>query len=601
MRLPAGAAILAAAVAVPAAGAQRSTNLDTVRVSVSSRTESTPATTARSVEIIGRAELEARRGQSLQAILGQQLGMDVDPRSPAQADIAMRGSSTEQVVILVDGQRVSDQQTGHFDLDLAVPTDMIDHIEILRGAGSALYGPNAVGGVVNIVTRRDVAGPSLRTRAGSFGTVDASFTGGRNVGRAGIGIGGDISRSDGSRAGTDYRITQTRLSGSAPLGRGRMAADAAIGVRNFGARAFYSPYPSYEDTRTSTASLRWTTPLADRWTLDASAAGRRHVDLFTLVRDDPARYQNRHDNWQTGGAAVARYAAPAGAVIALGAEAFGARLVSARLGDRGETRSAAFSELSLGSAGGPSLNVGLRGDQSSAYGGFLSPSLAAAVPLGSGLRMRGSIGRGFRAPTWTERFYVDPANIGSADLHPETFWSGEIGVAARVSERVSVDVAAFERQADGLIDWARPSGSLPSVPWRTMNVRSARYRGIEAAANATAFGWFDWTLRASGLTFDPHGADGYEGKYALRPITRTAGAAIATRELHGLVARLDLLDTQRAHEDRYTRANMRLDYRRGPWRTTLDVENITGAQYLDASGQPVAGRGVYVGLEWVAR
>ncbi len=591
------AAVLIAALA-PAARAQHPVSLDTVHVSVSSRTDSTPAAASRTVDVITHAQLEARAGQSLQQILGERLGVDIDPRSPAQADVAMRGSSIEQVVILVNGQRVSDEQAGHYDLDLTVPTDMIDHIEILRGTGSTLYGPNAVGGVIDIVTRRDTTAALARVQSGSFGTVDASLLRDGAIGPVGLRAGADYARSDGSRPGTDYKISQARLAADTRLGPGRLDADAAIGVRDFGADSFYGPYPSYEDTHTSTASLRWAAPLAGRWTLDVSASGRRHIDLFTLFRDNPALYQNHHDNWQTGGDAVARYAAAPNVALAIGAEGFDARLVSARLGNHDETRSAAFAELSAGTSDGPSVDAGVRGDHSSAYGDFFSPSLAGSVPLGDRVRLRASVGRGFRAPTWTERFYVDPANIGSPDLKSETFWAGEVGADVRLSDRLSLDADTYVRQADNLIDWARPAGAADTVPWHTMNIESAQYRGVELTARAGDVAGLDWTLRASGLSFTPQGASGYEGKYALRPITRTYGATIATPERRGFTALLDLLDSQRASETSHFRADLRLGYRWGVWRTMLDLRNLTDARYLDASGMPVAGRGAYLGLEW---
>src|SRR5207248_3177144 len=103
-------------------------------------------------------------------------------------------------------------------------------------------------------------------------------------------------------------------------------------------------------------------------------------------------------------------------------------LTSNRLGSHAEWREAAFMEVSVGTAASSALNVGVRGDQSNIYGGFLSPSVAAAVPIGDGLRLRASANRGFRAPTWTELYYVDPTSQGNATLVPERFWSGDVGV-----------------------------------------------------------------------------------------------------------------------------------------------------------------------------
>ncbi|MGH7690172.1 MAG: TonB-dependent receptor plug domain-containing protein, partial [Gemmatimonadaceae bacterium] len=375
-----------------AAGAQQPPRLDTVHVTVGSRVDSSQTTAARTVDVITHAELESRRGQSLAQILSTHLGVDLYSRSPAQADIALRGSSNEQVLVLVNGARVSDEQTGHFDLDLTVPTDLIDHIEILRGTGSTLYGPNAVGGVINIVTRSHTSIEMARLQSGSFGTVAGALARAGNVGPLGLQAGADYARSDGHRADTDYRIFQGRVGADAPLGVGHLSGSVGLGVRDFGAADFYSPYPSYEDTHTSTAALRYAAPLAARWTLDVDANGRRHLDLFTLVRDNPVLYQNHHDDWQSGGDVTARDAASNAVGLALGAEGFDARIVSASLGDHDETRSAAFAELHAAAASGASLDVGARGDHSSDYGDFFSPSLAASLPLTTRVGLRASLG-----------------------------------------------------------------------------------------------------------------------------------------------------------------------------------------------------------------
>lgn len=569
-----------------------------MRVTVDSRVDSTGTRSGRTVGVITARELAARRGQSLAQILAAHLGVDVNTRSPAQADIALRGSSIEQVLVLVNGHRVSDEQAGHFDLDLAVPTGLVERVEILRGTGSTLYGPNAVGGVINIVTRDRGPYESARVASGSFGSVGASLARAGVAHGIGLQAGVDFDKSDGHRPGTDYRVFQARVGGDAPLGAGRLRASSAVGVRDFGADAFYGPYPAFEDTHTSTASLDYDAPVGGRWTIHAGANGRRHVDLFTLIRDHPSVYQNHHDNWQTGGDVVARYVAAQDVGLAVGAEGFDARLVSARLGDHQETRSAAYAELHVGASTGASLDAGIRGDHSSAYGDFFSPSVALSAPVAPRTRLRASIGRGFRAPTWTERFYVDPANIGSPDLQSERFRAGEIGVRTAPTEGTSVDVVWYERRAADLIDWARPLGAPDSVAWHTMNVESARYRGVEVTAAAYDLAGIDWTVRGSGLAFAPAGAAGFEGKYALRPITRTFGATAMLPAVRGVQAVIDVLDAQRAHEGSYFRADVRLGYAWRHVRLTADLRNVTSVRYLDASGMPVAPRGLYVGLEW---
>ena len=591
------ALVTATAVARPSlaqrAGAQP---LDTLRVT--SRVDGSLATATRSVEVVTRKDIERRAARSLSDLLGFALGVDVQPRSPAQADLGLRGSTFNQVVVLVDGVRVSDVQSGHYALDLAVPMALIERVEILRGTGSALYGSDAIGGVVNIVTRADASIRELATRVGSFGGASGSAAFGTVARATSIRVGADVDRSDGHRPGTDYRITQVRGTAERAIGAARLTADIGAGVRQFGAADFYSPYPSFEATRSTTAALRVRAPMTPRVVLAGAAHTRRHSDVFTLKREDPAFYQNTHLSWQSGVEATARIALTPLLTTAFGTELFDARLRSARLGNHEEQRGALFTEATLGRSGGATLNAGLRGDWSSTVESFASPSIGLAVPIGSSLQLRASSGRGFRAPTWTERYYVDPANIGDSTLSAERFTAHEVGARLTPVSWMFADVAVFERRARSLIDWARPAGSIASTPWRTMNFASATYRGVEGALAFPHLGGVDLVVRGSGLRFDVSAASGTVGKYALRPTTRTLGLSAATRIGAGGTLTMDAQRAQRSGERDHVMLNARFNQTLASIRLSVEMLNLANADYLDGSGKPVAPRSAFLGLSW---
>jgi outer membrane cobalamin receptor len=588
------AAGMLAVFALPVVAQRPTPSLDTVRVT--SRASAPLAAATRSVEVVTREELDRRAGRSLAELIGFALGADVQTRSPAQSDLSLRGSTFNQVVVLVDGVRVSDVQSGHYALDLAVPTAMIERIEILRGSGSALYGSDAVGGVVNIVTRDDRGAASLGLRGGSFGGAGASALGSGETGPVTLIGGADVDRSDGHRSGTDYRITQLRLSAGANTRAGHVVADVGEGVRRFGAADFYSPYNSDETTRSLTSAVRLV-PSADApVSVSGSIHARRHYDLFTLKRDQPAFYQNEHISREAGADATVRAVVAPAMVAAVGAELLDARLESARLGDHRQTRRGTFAELTLGQLRGPTLDLGVRGDWTSDVGGFASPSIGAALPVAASLQLRGSASRGFRAPTWTERYYQDPSNIADSSLSVEKFWSGEIGARWNPSSWAIVDLAYFERHATDLIDWARPEGSAPTVPWRTMNFAAATYRGVETSVRLPALLGIDWTARASGLRFDASAASGTVGKYALRPITRTVGLSAETGVAREGTLTVDALRARRTGESDHVQLNARLLLPTAVGRASLELINALDASYLDGAGKPVAPRSVFVGL-----
>ena len=591
-----GAATLARPLPAQGRGAQP---VDTVHVV--SRADPTVVSATRSFEVLGRDELARHASRSLADVLALALGVDAQSRSPAQADLGLRGSTFNQIVVLVDGVRVSDVQSGHYALDLAVPAAMIERIEILRGTGSAMYGSDAIGGVVNIVTRSDTSFGEVATRVGSFGGALGRGALGTLVHGTSLWLGADVDRSTGHRDGTDYRVTQARIGAERRIGAVRLSADAGLGARQFGAADFYSPYPSFEVTRSGTASVRAHAPVGERITLSGAAHTRRHSDVFTLKRDDPAFYQNVHHSWQHGGEASGRIALASHVHAVVGGEVLDARLRSARLGDRTERRHAIFAEATLGRAGGATLDAGLRRDWSSAVGAFVSPSLGASVPLPGGVQLRGSTGRGFRAPTWTERYYQDPANVADSTLGVERFTAHEIGLRIDPVSWLSADVALFERRATALIDWARPAGTgTPAPPWRTSNFARATYRGVEASARLGGLPGIDWTLRGAGIRFDASAEAGTVGKYALRPLTRVIGVSASTREASGASMTVDLQRARRAAEDDHHRLDVRIGQRIGGLRISLEAMNLTNEGHLDVAGRPVAARSAYVGVAWVA-
>lgn len=575
--------------------------LDTAHVNVASRVD-TSAKALRSMTVMDRREIDGRAARSVADVVGWGLGVDLMPRSAAQADLAIRGSSFEQVVVLVDGVRVSDDQTGHFDLDLAVPLALVERVEVLRGSGSAIYGPDAVGGVVNIVTRGGAtarAGLAGTTsgRGGSFGTAGLAGTLTRGSPGSGLTLGVEHERSDGHRADTDYRVTQARASAARAVGTGTLSLDLGVGVRDFGAADFYAPQPSHERTRSGTAALRWKAPLADGWSLSATTSGRRHDDRFTLRRDDPGFYQNEHTLLQAGTELVARGPAAGGVTLAVGGEGSGSWLRSQRLGDREAGRGALFAEASKG-VSRATVNAGLRADWSSRDGTVVSPSLAAGVGVGERLRLRGSVSRGFRAPTWTERYYEDPVSIGDPELLPETFWVGELGARLEFGAGVYLDMAGWARRAHDLIDWARPVGAPGDEPWRTRNVAAATFRGIEGELRLPEWRGASWSVRAATTSVDAAAATGWTGRYALRPLTRSVSAHARVPFGGGFLLAVDAGVAGHAGERRYGRADARLSYNFQDARFNLDLVNLGDASYLDASARPVAGRALYAGMEW---
>ncbi len=584
-----------------AANAQETVvSLDTLKVQLGSRVSPDLPALTRSVQLLDRSQIEALPVRTLSGLLEWATSVEIQSRSPAQSDLSIRGSGFEQVVVLVNGVRMSDPQTGHFDLDLSVPLDRVERVEILRGPSSALYGADAVGGVVNVVTRGPGGPPwQGRIEAGSWGTARLSLGGGvENEGGLSLRGGGEFARSDGHRWGTDYDMALVHLAADRPAGQGSLSGEMGVAVRQFGARDFYAPFPSFEKTRSYTGSVRWTgDPQNSGIQWDVGASYRRHLDDFVLIREDPSFYRNEHTSSQAAAEVLARIDLFPGAGLAVGGELARDILESTNLGDRSEARGAVLGELVLGRGGSAAFSAGLRTDWHEGFGSFISPSLSGAYRLGSSLRVRGSLGRSFRAPTWTERYYQDPVNVGREDLDPERAWSGEVGGDLFLGSSLRASLTLFERRATDLIDWARELEAEETVPWETRNVEEATFQGVELDLTFSGPLQTRWSLGGSVMSVESEESQGFRSKYALRPLLERYLLGFR-KSWAGFSVGLNAQRAERSGEEPYHRVDLRTGFRFHSAWVYLDATNLFDAEYADVTEAMAPGRGLVMGFEF---
>lgn len=603
-----GAVLLAAAVFVMGAAELRAAQdpgrvggdpveLDTIAVAVGSNLGL--AELPRSVEVITAADLAALPVTSVEAALRWAGAVDLQTRSPAQSDLSVRGGTFEQVLVLVDGMRVSDPQTGHFDLDLTIPIEQVERIEILRGGASAAHGADAFGGVVNIVTKTPRATRGqMRLEGGSFSTFGGAFSF-ETVTDGGVGLTAAVSRddSDGHRDGTDYDIWRVRSRLTAPLGAGTVTAAGGWAARDFGAQGFYASFDSFEETRSAHGSVRWDADLG-ALTVTPRVAYRKHDDTFILFRDDPAVFTNVHDSRQTIADVTARVALADGIGVAFGGEFARETVDSNNLGDREEARFGVFGEVGI-ERGPLDILAGLRLDDRENFDSFLSPSVALALDAGDRVRLRAGASRAYRTPTWTDRYYSDPANVGNPDLVEETGWTFEAGADIgldALGAGANGSLTVFERTTENLIDFARPIGTGDEELWVARNVEQADFSGLEVDLSGVRAGPMQLGFSGSWITLETSEDDAFQSKSSLRPLTRrvsfSADLPVASR--FSLGARV--LDRNRSGQDGATTFDLRFRAEVGGSTLFVDGLNVTDEEFLDVSGIPEAGAAVRVGV-----
>jgi iron complex outermembrane receptor protein len=479
-------------------------------VVIGSRLPADSAHHRRLVQILERADIERTPARSVEELLETIAGVDVRQRGPmgVQADVSIRGGTFEQTLVLVDGVRMLDPQTGHHAMNIPLTLDDIERIEILKGAASRQYGPNAFAGAINIITRKH---RELTARAQAIGgqnglyELSVSASAPLQVGGAVLGNRLSVSRrrADGypltdsvgrlvNRPNTDFDIVTVSAAANLASNAGfSLEATANFIEKKFGANSFYSVrFPNqYEETRTVLAAL---TARIDNSVgtvgvlapLVVRAYWRRNQDYFVLRRENPAFYRNDHASNTVGIEAEQTFASALGLSV-VGAEVAVDDLNSTNLGKRQRSRVSFIGEHRWKPLESLTVELGATAQYNSDWGVNAAPGLDVGWQISERVSMRGSVGQSFRIPTYTDLYYRDPANIGDSTLVPEQAWTFEIGGEARLPidwADVRVTAALFQRRAAQLIDFVRSS---PADPWRAQNISSAVISGVDIHAVAS--------------------------------------------------------------------------------------------------------------------
>jgi iron complex outermembrane receptor protein len=568
----------------------------------------------RGVDLLDAADLSRLPGRSvaeqLQAVPAVVTGQR--QQYGVQSDLSIRGSTFDQVQVLLDGFDVADPQTGHHLMNLPLGVHDVGRLEVLPGHGSALYGSGAFGGTVNVVAKRpaDRSGGELGVLGGGNGTwsgwgsLDLVGRGGDTGARVSAErfktAGYDFVRDDGTpvTGGNDADTWTATGRFVAASAKGESDLFVGYGSRAFGAYDFYAPYPSWERTRNFTATARVNRRLGERLTVEPRLSFRRHEDRFVLIRSNPDAYTNDHVTRRVAGELRTLVELGRGHGLAVGAEGVYEDIASrgvrggqgaAALGDHLRRRVSVSAELDR--HGAPlRWQLGGRLDARSSLAPHASGTAALSYDVHGPWTVRTSLGSIHRVPTFTDLYYEDPANRGNPDLKPEKGWAWDAGIEM-AQDRWRGSVVYFERHETDLIDWARAAGA---TLWQVLNVADGRARGVETRlaweaprGHRVTAGWA-WLERETSLT------PGYEAKYALlapRHNLTAAGTVVLPAGLAATVA-VRYLERNDGPDDFRVAAvlDARLDWRSADgWFVAIIGTNLTDRRTMEVPGVPMPG------------
>jgi vitamin B12 transporter len=550
-----------------------------------------------SVSVISREDLELSAAEDLFELLRLQPGVDiVRTGGPgAQTSVFLRGSNSNHVLVLVNGVRVSSANTGAYAWE-QLPLNQVERVEIVRGPRASLYGSDAIGGVIHVITRSDPA-PYARISGGSYGT--AEFEGG-------LGYRGEQSQLSiiaGYRDVSGFSAQNPNGFSYHPDDDGfealslglKGAADADYGRWRYSLLAIDNRSEfdqGQSDARQDIASLEFLGQFSANWDYQLLGGYIRDdlVTDFEFFTTD-FKSQRYEFSWQnqlvTGGSGS----------LSFGLDYYRENGRSAESWDQDRHNAGLFASFDH-SAGRLHLQLGGRLDDNSRFGSRFTGQLALGYDLGDAWQVIGSYGSAFRGPNLSEQFSPGFGGLfaGNPDLDPESSTSAEIGLRWQHELAGEFSAALYRTDVDDLIAF---NGEF----FQAINIDQARLQGVELEYSLVRNGW----LLKANVTFQDN-VDRLTGEDLLRRPDNKGSVTLDRRFSNGSWIGIEWFHSADRPDfggimlDGYSLLNLRAGWAfKAAWRVELRGENLANETYEPAYGFNAAGRAGYLSVAWIPR
>ncbi len=553
-----------------------------------------------SIDVIEREQIERAAYSTLLDVLRTVPGLRITTNGGpgSSASVFIRGAEARHTLVLIDGVRVGSASTGQATLE-TIPLGVIERIEILRGPASALYGSDAIGGVIQVFTRKGAQGlqPDFFVGYGSNDThkANASLSGGAERLRYSLSLGEDRTRGFDARRGTTYDqdrdgFRNQYMNASVALGV-REQDEIGFNIYHTDGRNWYDvnrSYNSYLDKRLDVLGAYLRSQLTQGWTstLSAGRSQDRLDNKATAAASSRFQTEEMQFSWQND------VDLPLGELLA--AFDYVKTEVSGSTDYLKDER--AVSAWMLGWTGNidvHSLQANLRYDDNSQFGGETTGLLAYGYALNAQWSVRGSVATAFNAPTFNQLYWPDTGyGGGNPELKPEHALNREIGL--RWAQGVhAADATYYDNKVRDLI-----SG------WPAINVNEAKLRGVELAyrlarGNLSLQLGLDW-LDARDEATDKRLAR-RAGSAGFFSVDHRSGAWDYGLELNGQSHRYDNpSNTQRLAG--FGLMDLFANYQLAPgWRLEMRANNIFDKDYELARGYATEGDSYFIGVRYSPR
>ncbi|MDA0178111.1 TonB-dependent receptor [Mesoflavibacter profundi] len=581
---------------------QKEQQLDSVVIS-STRIDLPFEENSRTITVISSTDIKNSAATNVADVLQQFAGVDIRRRGTAgsQADLYIRGGGFDQTLLLIDGIKMDDAQTGHHTMNAALPLEVIERIEIIKGPAARVFGQNAFTGAINIVTKNSLKNTvSAKLEAGSFGQFNAGVTVGADLETSSHIVHIDKMTSEGYRYNTDYDNSNYFVKSVFNKKKKAIEMIATFQERKFGANGFYareSAIDQYEETQNSLLAFS-TQFKTENLTIKPRVYWKRNQDEYIYIRNNPTVYRNLHITDKIGTEVNASYTSNLG-VTGFGVDVSKVYIRSNNLGNRQRFMSTLFLEHQFKLFNNVvDVTPGVAVTYFSDFKFYAFPGLDLGVKVTNNLKAYGNIGYTYRIPTYTDLFYNDPSTEGNENLEPEKAFAQEIGLKYN-SSKFSASAAVYNRDSENLIDFIKPTVDAPK--FIASNIAKVNTKGFEVEANYNFnINNYKQTFAVAYNFLEDNIIDQNKelSRYSLNTLKHHFTSRLSTQLFKNITQNIVYKHAERTTGQSYNVWDASLEARLKQFTLTATASNIFNAEYIEAGFVPMPPSNVLFGLRY---
>lgn len=553
---------------------------------------------SRTIKVITASQIKQSAASNVVELLQQVAGVDMRRRGTAgmQADLYIRGGSFDQTLILIDGIKVEDPQTGHHTMNMALPLDVIKRIEIIKGPAARVFGQNAFTGAINIVTKTNAdAVNTLGYQLGSYNQQHVSGTVGKDFNKASVIAHASINTSDGYRYNTDFKNQNYFVKSSF----NNINLIGFFTERDFGANGFYaspSAVDQYEETQSSLVGLT-SEFKTKKFTFKPRVYWKRNQDMYVFVRQNPSLYRNLHISNKVGAEVNTSYESKLG-TTGFGVDMAKVYISSNNLGDRNRFMANMFLEHRFKLLDGKlDVTPGIAVNYFSDFKFHAFPGIDLGYEINDRFKVYANAGYTYRIPTYTDLFYSDPTTVGNENLKPEEALAEEIGLKFS-NKNLRISVAVFNRDSNNLIDYTKEN---EADLWQATNLQDLNSFGSEMNASYS-FQSFGFNQNLSfGYTYlneDLKELDGLFSRYSINSLKHHVTATYRSQFIKNIKQSIVYKYAERTNGETYTVIDAEILLELDSLEISLIANNIFNTNYTETSLVPMPKGNVLAGLKY---